>query len=192
MQALWNVWGSIIQKKTRRAGRAKRWTRESVLREFYFVEESLGREFAQKVEAQDVSVGAVRSSTEVGASGTPARATAKLLVEWCKSACPVMSFISMLAPETSDVPLLVYHVFSHSQNVITLRTTHSQCRMEQLHEVWRAEDLPREPQGLDVFAADTSLGLRVWDRRFCMPAGVCDTEAVYCFFSTVLRARKST
>ena len=163
VQALWNVWSSIIQKVPHRAGRAKRCTRESVLRGVYFVEESLGREFAQKVEAQGVSVGAVRSSTEVGASGTPARATAKLLVEWCKSACPVMSFISMPAPETSDVPLLVYQILSHSHNVMTLRTTHSQCRMErgdwlvQLHEVWRAEDLPREPQGLDVFAADTSV-----------------------------------
>ena len=60
VQALWNVWGSITQKEPRRAGRSMRCTRESVLPGVYFVRESLGREFAQKVEAQDVSVGAVR------------------------------------------------------------------------------------------------------------------------------------
>ena len=29
----------------------------------------------------------------------------------------------------------------------------------QLHEMWRAEELPREPQGLDVFAADTTVSV---------------------------------
>ena len=39
-----------------------------------------------------------------------------------------------------------------------------------------------EEYGICIESAHFSLGLRVWDRRFCMSAGVCDTESVYWFF----------
>ena len=76
--------------------------------------------------------------------------------------------------------------------------TLSACLFSSLHCIWQlllGVSVWPEEYGIFIESAHFSLGLRVWDRRFCTPAGVCDTESVYwCSgdFSTVLRARKST